>query len=83
MMNIAGSDDPHIWLSLNAAKIIAENICSTLKEIDPENSEYYDFNSEKLKKEIDKEYIRISTMMKPYRGKQFLVFHPAFRIFCR
>ena len=77
----SGNDDPHIWLSLKASAVIIDNIRSTLKEADPENSEYYDSNSENLKKVIDKEYEKISAMMKPYRGKHFIVFHPSFGYF--
>ena len=75
------NDDPHVWLSMNASKIIIDNICTTLKEIDPENSEYYDSNSEKIKKEIDTEYKRIKAVLDPYRGKRFIVFHPSFGYF--
>ena len=45
--------DPHIWLDMDNAKIMAENICSGLCRIDPENAESYKENCQKLKNELD------------------------------
>jgi len=39
-----GGVDPHIWLDFDNAKIMAENIATTLSEIDPQNAEYYKNN---------------------------------------
>ena len=77
----AGNDDPHIWLSLQASKIIIENIKNSLSEIDPDKSAYYESNAEKIKKEIDVEYNKISAKLKAYKGQRFIVFHPSFGYF--
>ena len=45
-------EDPHIWLDMNNAYIMADNICAGLCEIDPENSEYYKKNTSKLKAKL-------------------------------
>ena len=74
-------NDPHIWLSLNASRIIIDNITKTLADIDPDNSAYYEDNAENIKKEIDAEYNKISEKLKPYKGKRFIVFHPSFGYF--
>ncbi len=44
--------DPHIWLDMQNACIMADNICNGLCEIDSENAEYYKENTAKLKAEL-------------------------------
>ena len=54
-----GVVDPHIWLSLNNAIIMAENILDEVIKQDPENENFYRLNFETLKSEfsqLDKEY---------------------------
>ena len=51
--------DPHIWLDMEYACVMADNICNGICEIDPENAELYRANAAALKEElmnIDKEY---------------------------
>lgn len=51
--------DPHIWLDMSNACIMADNICNGLCEIDPQNAAYYRENTAKLKTElmqIDREF---------------------------
>lgn len=45
--------DPHIWLDMDNAKLMADNICSGLCKIDPENADSYKENASKLKDELD------------------------------
>lgn len=47
-------EDPHIWLDMRYACIMADNICAGLCEIDPENAETYKANTEELKTELMK-----------------------------
>lgn len=54
-----GVVDPHIWLSLNNAITMAENILDEVIKQDPENENFYRLNFETLKSEfsqLDKEY---------------------------
>lgn len=51
--------DPHIWLDFDNARIMAENIFNALKEISPENEDYFEENFVKLcdaMDKLDKEY---------------------------
>ena len=79
--NHEAGKDPHIWLSLKAAKIMAENIYMTLSEKDPENSSYYRENFNALVEEIVKTDEELTEMLAPYKGRRFFVFHPSFGYF--
>ena len=46
--------DPHIWLDMEYACIMADNICEGFCSIDPENADAYRENTEKLKTELMK-----------------------------
>ena len=75
------ANDPHIWLSLQAAKIMAENIYHALSETDPENSSFYKANYSAFLIEIDEAAAELKELLKPYEGKRFFVFHPSFGYF--
>lgn len=72
-----GGDDPHIWLSPKNAVIMVENIRDALKELDPENADFFQKNAEDYKNELlDLDY-RIREKLKDLKNRAFLVFHPA------
>lgn len=48
------SHDSHIWLSIENAKIMINDILNKVIEIDPQNEEYYRNNAENYISEIDK-----------------------------
>jgi zinc transport system substrate-binding protein len=75
--------DPHVWMSPQNAKIIAGNMCNALKELDPGRSEQYSKNLSRLEKELDNLDRSIASVLKPLKGKEFYVFHPAFGYFAR
>ena len=50
----AGGIDPHIWSSIEGAKVIAWNTLNAFIELDKENTEYYWKNYNDLLAEIDK-----------------------------
>jgi zinc transport system substrate-binding protein len=70
--------DPHIWLSPYLIKIQAENILMGLVKSDPENSGSYEENYRSFIGELDFVHENISKSLEPYRGRSFMVFHPAF-----
>lgn len=74
--------EPHIWNSTENAKIIANNICNALEELDSKNSEYYNNRLDSLTSIIDKtdEEIR---MIIAEADKTFLIYHPALTYFAR
>jgi zinc transport system substrate-binding protein len=73
--------DPHVWLSPRLVKIQAANIAATLGKIDPDGADVYKNNLVKLHRELDKLDVKIGLVLKPYAGRTFLVFHPAFGYF--
>lgn len=78
-----GKYDPHVWLSLKDANIMAKNILDGLLKVDGENKEYYlerykkfmDENS-KLLQEYDEKFSKLS-------NKTILVGHEAFSYLAR
>ena len=73
--------DPHIWLNPLLVKRIASNICETLKKLDPAHSTEYQKNLENFHEELDSVHKQIEELLAPYKGREFLVFHPAFGYF--
>lgn len=72
--------DPHIWLSAQNAVQISKHICKSLITHDPQNSERYQQNLEKLLKKIKLAENAIEKNIA--KNKQpFLVYHDAFQYF--
>ena len=81
-----GKADPHIWLSPKNAKIIVENICEGLVQIDPANSTYYEQNKEAYLRELDAlddEISQILSKTSKTSAHKFIVYHPAWSYFAR
>lgn len=73
--------DPHIWLSVKNAKIMVQNICDGLVQVDAVNKSYYEENcADYLSKltELDND---IETALAGVTNRSFIVFHPAFGYF--
>ncbi|MGA2798254.1 MAG: zinc ABC transporter substrate-binding protein [Thermoguttaceae bacterium] len=73
--------DPHVWLSPPLVKIQAANIASALEKIDPGDAAYFKANLSRLQIELDAADAKIRQALKPYAGRTFYVFHPAFGYF--
>jgi zinc transport system substrate-binding protein len=73
--------DPHVWLSPPLVKIQATNIASALKKIDPAGGAFFKMNLLQLHEELDAVDAKIHMTLKPYAGRSFYVFHPAFGYF--
>lgn len=76
-----GNIDPHLWLAPKNLKILVSNTADALMELDPEHSQLYKKNSEKLKSRIDDLDQKLAAQLSPYKGESFYVFHPAFGYF--
>jgi len=75
--------DPHVWLSLESAKLMVRNIANGLSEIDPSNAVFYKTNAETFIAEAD-------TLLEKYRRdfaqltrRHFVTGHAAFGYLCR
>lgn len=73
--------DPHIWLSPINAKIMAENICEGLINVDPKNGEYYTQNKDKYLEELDLLDKNLKENFSKIENGSFIVFHPAWGYF--
>jgi zinc transport system substrate-binding protein len=76
-------DDPHIWLSPRNAKIMVENICDGLIQVDPQDRDYYIQNENEYLAKLDKLDADISGNLTCITNRWFIVFHPAWAYFAR
>ncbi|MBY0541404.1 MAG: zinc ABC transporter substrate-binding protein [Campylobacterales bacterium] len=75
--------DPHVWLDPLLVKTQAKNIYEAMVEIDSQNSDFYKTNYEEFIKELDALDENIKTILKPYKDKAFMVFHPSWGYFSK
>lgn len=75
--------DPHYWLSVFNAKIIAENINNSLVEIDSKNSEFYNNNLNNYLSELDKLDLDIKEELKDLKTRNIVTFHEAWGYFAK
>ena len=74
--------DPHIWSSTSNVKIIAENICSALCEMDTPNAEQYKARKDSLLNDLELTDQQIKETLK-HGSKAFIIYHPALTYFAR
>lgn len=75
--------NPHTWMSPVLVKKMTERITAELSLINPERSEFYHNNYLIFAEEIDELNQKISTLLEPYRGRSFIMFHPSLAYFSR
>jgi len=73
--------DPHLWLSPRLLKIQARTIAKTLSELDPAHQAEYEANLASLEQRLDGVDLEIRRVLEPWKGRMFLVFHPAWGYF--
>jgi zinc transport system substrate-binding protein len=73
---VAGAD-PHIWTSPRRLAEQARVIASTLARLDPPGRELYDARLSDVVRELESLDRELASMLAPYRGKSFFVFHPS------
>lgn len=78
-----GGIDPHIWLSVQAVKIQADNMRKGLKILDPDNAAYYDTNYFRFRDELDSLDRQISAILEKLETRDFMIFHPSLGYFAR
>jgi zinc transport system substrate-binding protein len=81
--HLHGDIDPHTWLDPSLVKIQSQSIRDALMEIDPANKQKYASNYEAFSKELDSLSADISKILDAVRGRDMLVFHPAFGHFAK
>ncbi|HHD2752724.1 TPA: metal ABC transporter substrate-binding protein [Clostridium perfringens] len=75
--------DPHLWLSLDGAKVEALNIKNALVEVDPENKAYYEENYKKFAEQADSLASDYKGKFDELTNKDFVTGHAAFGYLCR
>jgi len=75
--------DPHIWLSVRNAMIMAQNICAGLVQVDPANQDYYEENCTDYLEQLAKLDSEIVESLSEVENRRFIVFHPAWGYFAR
>jgi len=76
-----GTQDPHIWLSPKLVRIQVMTISKALQEMDPAHAGLYQTNLKNFIASLDDVDKRVASMLAPYRGRSFYVYHPAFGYF--
>lgn len=78
-----GDTDPHLWLSLNGAKIQTRNIAEAFSKADPAHATDYSKNADSFIAELDKLLAEYSTKMKEAPSHVIVTGHAAFGYLCR
>lgn len=73
--------DPHIWMSPKNMETMARVVYGELQKLFPEQKDYLKGNYEKLMREIKETDAYAKRTMAPYKGKTFMIFHPALGYF--
>jgi len=69
--------DPHVWVSPQCVRVMARNIAAALVERFPEDGERFRTGLEEFLLEVDEVDRDLRRMLGPFRGREILVFHPA------
>lgn len=77
------TEDPHVWLSPSAMKEAAVEITEALSEIDPDHAGEYRERRQRLLEEIERTDTAIRSLLAPYVGRRFVVYHAAWGHFAR
>ncbi len=75
--------DPHIWLSLKNARIMAENTEQGLAAADPSHAAEYRANTDSFIRELDTIDMAIARDIAGRNTSAFMVYHPAWSYFAR
>jgi zinc transport system substrate-binding protein len=75
--------DPHVWLDPALVKMQITHISDTLIKLDPNHKESYLTNSTNFIKELESIDLKIKSILKDTKSKEFIVFHPSFGYFAK
>ena len=75
--------DPHVWLSIANAKIMAENVCKALAKESPKDEAYFKANLEEYKAKLDALDGEIRESFKDMKDVTIMTYHPAWSYFVR
>ena len=75
--------DPHVWLSTENARLIAESLTRKLSERDTNNRQLYENNRDEFLNSLDSLDTEINSSLSGLRQNPFAVYHNAFRYYER
>ncbi len=75
--------DPHIWTDPVKMRIAAEKVHQALVKADPANAADYHRNARDLTRRLDQLHADTAQLLAPFRGRAFLVYHPAWGHFAK
>ena len=73
--------DPHVWLSPDNGKILAENTLLALSELVPESADIFQDNYNAIVADIEDVDTRIRDTISGLDQRKFMIFHPAWGYF--
>ena len=76
-----GELDPHYWLAIPNAKIIAQNMANKLAELDPEHAQEYQMNLANYQNELTLLETELNQKIAPFYGREIITFHNAWYYF--
>lgn len=76
-----GAVDPHIWLDIDNAQAIVDEILINLSAIDVMNAPTYATNAKALKEKLSTLKEDLMKLAKPFSGKTFVAAHDGFQYF--
>lgn len=75
--------NPHTWLSPTLVKQMAGRIAEELSLLNPEKKQKYEENLSQFIEKTDEMDAEIRAALKPYEGRQIILFHPSLSYFAR
>ena len=78
-----GAMDPHIWMSPLNAKIMVQNICDGLVQVDPGNRAFYERNRDAYLQELTALDQDVREGLSGVTNRRFMVYHPSFGYFAK
>jgi len=73
--------DPHLWLSIDNAKVMVNYIADYLTQVDPLHSFNYHANATALLHALSTLKIQLQTELKPVQNSPYLVYHDGYQYF--
>lgn len=79
------SADPHIWASVKNARVMAATMTRAMKELEPENADYYQGNFERLDSRLDSLDRAFTERVNalPDSARAFAIWHPSLTYLAR
>ncbi|WP_284891864.1 metal ABC transporter solute-binding protein, Zn/Mn family [Cobetia amphilecti] len=76
-----GEADPHLWLDPQRMQTVVERAAEVLEARLPQHASEIDANEQRLLKTLSELDAQIAQTLAPYKGRNFLIFHPSFGYF--